>query len=285
MKKILLALGLSVMLVLSAFADETLDPDVEAQNDAIAAEQEAAQDAESSDVTADVVAEGESETDAEAEATAEQDNSAENTAVADNDDAQTEDNQAEDTQSDSEAVAQGEGETDSENAAVAEAQNEPAQADEDIAVAEEDQPAEESDSEEINAGVAAAAADIKSAASGVAEEQLNALIASFPQGTWIDNKYNAAWVFGDDGTLEVQNARTGKVYFKFSLNKINSYSVVPTADGIAVSFVCGETKRQYTFVKSNADDYNMTLKIQCGWIEGGYTAVMSKKQNVNVNKN
>lgn len=299
MKKFLISLGLVCALVFGAFADEVADAEVEAQNEAIAAEQEAAQNDEAAaeDAAAEETAEGEAVAEeAPAEEAAEAAEPTENTeepVVAEGDNGETEAEPAAEGETVAEETPeQNEGE---DIAAAETAEPEPIVVQEDNPEEPYDNEAEEEQSENadglatLTAGAAEAAEDIADAAieaaAGVAEEELNALIASFPKGIWIDEKYNAAWVFDENGTLTVQNAKTGKIYFTFSLNKINSYSVMPTANGIAVSFVCGETKRQYTFTKSNDDDYNMTLQIQAKWLKGGYTAQMTKKQDIGVGKN
>ena len=283
MKKFLISLLMVCALAFGVYADEVADAEVEAQNEAIAAEQEAAQNDEAAENAA-------AEENAEGETVAEE-TPAEEAAEA-----------AEPTENTEEpVVAEGDnGEAVAEPAAEGEtvAEETPEQAEgEDIAAAEttepepivvqEDNPEEPYDNavEEEQTETAETSLPDMGDVTAAAEEELNALIASFPKGVWIDEKYNAAWVFDENGMLTVQNAKTGKVYFTFSLNKINSYSVVPTADGIAVSFVCGETKRQYTFTKSNENDYNMTLQIQAKWLKGGYTTTMTKKQDINVGKN
>lgn len=299
MKKFLISLGLVCALVFGAFADEVADAEVEAQNEAIAAEQEAAQNDEAAEnAAAEENAEGEivaEEAPAEEAAeTAEPTENTEEPVVAEGDNGEEEAEPAangEDSAAE-ETPEQNEGE---DIAAAETAEPEPIVVQEDNPEEPYDNAGEEEQTETAETslpdmgGVTAAAEDIADTAietaAGVAEEELNALIASFPKGVWIDEKYNAAWVFDENGTLTVQNAKTGKVYFTFSLNKINSYSVVPTADGIAVSFVCGETKRQYTFTKSNENDYNMTLQIQAKWLKGGYTTTMTKKQDIGVGKN
>ena len=301
MKKFLIALGLACTLVFGVFADEVADADVEAQNEAIAAEQEAAQNGET---TAE--AEAEENENAEAEAVAAAEAPAEEPTeiaepteepAADGEDiAAAEETPAEETPAD-EPAADGSDTLTAETETVAEETADNGEEEVEPITITEDNPDEPYDDNTASAGIISAANDdlatptasiadtAVNAAAGVAEEELKALIASFPKGTWIDSKYNAAWVFDENGMLTVQNAKTGKIYFTFSLNKINSYSVVPTADGIAISFVCGETKRQYTFTKPNDDDYNMTLQIQAKWLKNGYTAQMSKKQNIGVGKN
>lgn len=306
MKKFLISLLMVCALAFGVYADEVADAEVEAQNEAIAAEQEAAQNDEAAEnAAAEENAEGETVAEeAPAEEAAEAAEPTENTeepvvAESDNGEEETEPAAngediaaAEETEpAAEEAVA----ETVTETAAEETAEPEPIVVQEDNPEEPYDNAVEEEQTETAETslpdmgGVTAAAEDIADTAietaAGVAEEELNALIASFPKGVWIDEKYNAAWVFDENGMLTVQNAKTGKVYFTFSLNKINSYSVVPTADGIAVSFVCGETKRQYTFTKSNENDYNMTLQIQAKWLKGGYTTTMTKKQDINVGKN
>ena len=298
MKKFLISLGLVCALIFGAFADEVADAEVEAQNEAIAAEQEAAQNGEAAEeAAAEETTEGETVAEeTPAEEAAEEAVPTENTeepAVAEGDNGEAE---AEPAAEETETVAETE-EPAGEDIAAAEetpaeepvAEESPAEEVAENTETEEDQTETAEASLPSMSDIADAAEDIADAAidaaAGVAEEELKALIASFPKGTWIDSKYNAAWVFDENGMLTVQNAKTGKVYFTFSLNKINSYSVMPTADGIAVSFVCGETKRQYTFIKSNDDDYNMTLKIQAKWLKNGYTTQMSKKQNIRVGKN
>ena len=302
MKKFLISLLMVCALAFGVYADEVADAEVEAQNEAIAAEQEAAQNDEAAE---EENAEGETVAEEapaeEAAETAEPTENTEEPVVAEGDNGEEEAEPAangediaaaEETEPTAEeAVA----ETVTETAAEETTEPEPIVVQEDNPEEPYDNAGEEEQTETTETslpdmgGVTAAAEDIADTAietaAGVAEEELNALIASFPKGVWIDEKYNAAWVFDENGTLTVQNAKTGKVYFTFSLNKINSYSVVPTADGIAVSFVCGETKRQYTFTKSNENDYNMTLQIQAKWLKGGYTTTMTKKQDINVGKN
>ncbi|MBR6199205.1 MAG: hypothetical protein IKQ61_02945 [Spirochaetales bacterium] len=318
MKKFLISLLMVCALAFGAFADEVADAEVEAQNEAIAAEQEAAQNDEAAeDAAAEENAEGETVAEeAPAEEAAEVAEPTENTeepVVAEGDNGEEEAEPAangediaaaEDTPAEEPEAAAEEteptaeeavAETVTETAAEETTEPEPIVVQEDNPEEPYDNAGEEEQTETAETSlpdmgdVTAAAEDIADTAietaAGVAEEELNALIASFPKGVWIDEKYNAAWVFDENGTLTVQNAKTGKVYFTFSLNKINSYSVVPTADGIAVSFVCGETKRQYTFTKSNENDYNMTLQIQAKWLKGGYTTTMTKKQDINVGKN
>ena len=92
----------------------------------------------------------------------------------------------------------------------------------------------------------------------------------FPTGSWIDSKYNAEWRFGIDGSVELYDANTGKLYYSFTKDKIKNYKHSASADGLTLSFSCTETGRSYKFTKPVSISTDLILEIDPVWTDENY---------------
>lgn len=92
----------------------------------------------------------------------------------------------------------------------------------------------------------------------------------FPTGSWIDSKYNAEWRFGIDGSVELYDANTGKLYYSFTKDKIKNYKLSASADGLTLSFSCTETGRSYKFTKPVSISTDLILEIDPVWTDENY---------------
>lgn len=100
----------------------------------------------------------------------------------------------------------------------------------------------------------------------------------FPTGSWIDSRYDAEWRFGLDGSIELYDANTGKLYYTFSKSKISNYKLTPTKDGLTLSFTCSETGRSYKFTKPVSLSTDLILEIDPVWTDENYkTNIKFKK--------
>lgn len=101
---------------------------------------------------------------------------------------------------------------------------------------------------------------------------------SFPTGSWIDSNYDAEWVFGLDGKVEVRDANTGVLYFAFTKDQIKDYKLGASKDGLTMSFTCPATSRKYKFTKPVTLTTDLIMEIDPDWSDSNYkTNIKFKK--------
>ncbi|MCQ2582564.1 MAG: hypothetical protein MJ160_01530 [Treponema sp.] len=93
---------------------------------------------------------------------------------------------------------------------------------------------------------------------------------SFPTGSWIDSNYDAEWVFGVNGSVELHDAVTGDLIFKFTKDQIKDYRLLPSADGFTLSFECPATHRKYKFSKPISLSTDLIMEIDPDWSDKNY---------------
>lgn len=101
---------------------------------------------------------------------------------------------------------------------------------------------------------------------------------SFPTGSWIDSNYDAEWVFGIDGKVELKDANTGALIFSFTKDQIKDYKLGATKDGLTMSFTCPATSRKYKFTKPLTLSTDLVMEIDPDWSDVDYkTNIKFKK--------
>lgn len=101
---------------------------------------------------------------------------------------------------------------------------------------------------------------------------------SFPTGSWIDSNYNAEWVFGIDGKVELRDSVSGDLIFSFTKDKIKDYKLSATKDGLTMSFTCPKTSRKYKFTKPLTLSTDLIMEIDPDWTDTNYkTNIKFKK--------
>lgn len=93
-------------------------------------------------------------------------------------------------------------------------------------------------------------------------------LASFPSGTWEDRNWNADWVFSVD-KIELKDSTTGELIFDFG-GKMENFKILPSTEGITLSFDCAETERSYKFTKSSLSNTNIVMEIDPNWTDEVY---------------
>lgn len=93
---------------------------------------------------------------------------------------------------------------------------------------------------------------------------------SFPTGSWIDSTYNAEWVFGLDGKVELRDSVSGDLIFSFTKDKIKDYKLSATKEGLTMSFTCPATSRKYKFTKPVTLSTDLIMEIDPDWSETNY---------------
>lgn len=104
----------------------------------------------------------------------------------------------------------------------------------------------------------------------------------FPQGTWTDTKYNADWVFQITTTMdtvaELHDSTTGDLIYKFTKDNIQDFQVLPSADGISVSWKCKAKNREYKFTKPTNLGTDLTLEIHNTYFNEDHSTTIPYKQ-------
>lgn len=99
---------------------------------------------------------------------------------------------------------------------------------------------------------------------------------AFPKGTWQDSKWDADWVFGV-GSLQLVDSNSGDVIFDFE-GKMKNFKLLPSTDGVSISFDCPETQRSYKFTKPATLDTSIEMEIDPEWTDEDYKVKMSFKK-------
>lgn len=101
---------------------------------------------------------------------------------------------------------------------------------------------------------------------------------AFPTGSWIDSNYDAEWVFGLDGKVELRDANSGDLIFSFTKDQIKDYKLGASKDGLTMSFTCPATSRKYKFTKPLSLSTDLILEIDPDWTDVDYkTNIKFKK--------
>jgi hypothetical protein len=90
----------------------------------------------------------------------------------------------------------------------------------------------------------------------------------FPTGTWIDENWDAKWVFTGD-KVELFDEDDELVY-AFTLNNTKDFTLVPTTEGLVLSFYCAETNRAYKFIKPISFSADLKMIINPDWTDKDY---------------
>lgn len=95
----------------------------------------------------------------------------------------------------------------------------------------------------------------------------------FPTGKWTDKNYNGVWEFGLGKVIRLYDT-DGNLIYDFTQDKIKNYKILPTSEGVVLSFSCDETKRAYQFVKPVTLSSDLTLKIDADWLSSQYVTAI-----------
>ena len=72
---------------------------------------------------------------------------------------------------------------------------------------------------------------------------------AFPAGSWVDEYYNGEWVISADGSVKLNDSKTGELIYNFTEDKITNIQLTADQSGVSFSFECAETHRKYKFTK------------------------------------
>lgn len=101
---------------------------------------------------------------------------------------------------------------------------------------------------------------------------------SFPTGSWIDSNYNAEWVFGLDGKVELHDSVSGDLIFAFTKDQIKDYKLGVSAKGLTMSFTCPATSRKYKFTKPVTLSTDLIMEIDPDWTDENYEVTIKFKK-------
>ena len=90
----------------------------------------------------------------------------------------------------------------------------------------------------------------------------------FPTGTWIDENWDAKWVFTGD-KVELYDVDNALVY-TFTYDNTEDFKLTPTAEGLVLSFSCAETNRAYKFIKPITLSADLEMIIDPDWTDKDY---------------
>lgn len=100
----------------------------------------------------------------------------------------------------------------------------------------------------------------------------------FPTGTWIDENWDAKWVFAGD-KVELYDENDDLVY-TFTYDNTTDFKLVPTTEGLVLSFTCAETNRSYKFIKPITLSADLEMVINPDWTDKDYEVTI-KFSNLN----
>ena len=90
----------------------------------------------------------------------------------------------------------------------------------------------------------------------------------FPTGTWIDENWDAKWVFAKD-KVELFDAK-GDLVYTFTKDNTVDFKLTPSAKGLVLSFSCAETERAYKFTKPVSLSTDLEMEIDPEWTDEDY---------------
>ena len=90
----------------------------------------------------------------------------------------------------------------------------------------------------------------------------------FPTGTWIDETWDAKWVFAKD-KVELYDV-DGALVYTFTKATTTDFKLTPSKDGLTLSFYCAETERGYKFIKPITLSTDLKMEIDPDWTDEDY---------------
>ncbi len=105
-----------------------------------------------------------------------------------------------------------------------------------------------------------------------------AFAEDFPQGSWIDENYDAEWVFSVDGSIELKDAKTGNHIIYFKKDKMQNFKLEATTKGLTYSFYYPDTERAYKFIKPITLSADLEMVINPDWQDWDYTTTIKFKK-------
>ncbi len=84
-------------------------------------------------------------------------------------------------------------------------------------------------------------------------------LGKFPNGTWIDNNFDAVWELSVDNIRILDTA--GGVYYDFSEATVPDFDVSADLKGVTITFSCDETGKAYKLYKPTSTGTSITLEI------------------------
>ena len=90
----------------------------------------------------------------------------------------------------------------------------------------------------------------------------------FPTGTWIDENWDAKWVFAKD-KVELYDVN-GALVYTFTKDTTKDFKLVPSTEGLVLSFSCPETERAYKFIKPITLSTDLEMVINPDWSDEDY---------------
>lgn len=90
----------------------------------------------------------------------------------------------------------------------------------------------------------------------------------FPTGTWIDENWDAKWVFAKD-KVELFDGK-GDLVYTFTKDNTVDFKLTPSKEGLILSFSCAETERAYKFIKPITLSTDLEMEIDPDWTDEDY---------------
>lgn len=90
----------------------------------------------------------------------------------------------------------------------------------------------------------------------------------FPTGTWIDENWDAKWVFAKD-KVELFDGK-GDLVYTFTKDNTVDFKLTPSKEGLVLSFSCAETERAYKFIKPITLSTDLEMEIDPEWTDEDY---------------
>ena len=90
----------------------------------------------------------------------------------------------------------------------------------------------------------------------------------FPTGTWIDENWDAKWVFAKD-KVELFDGK-GDLVYTFTKDNTVDFKLTPSKEGLVLSFSCAETERAYKFIKPITLSTDLEMEIDPDWTDEDY---------------
>ena len=90
----------------------------------------------------------------------------------------------------------------------------------------------------------------------------------FPTGTWIDENWDAKWVFAKD-KVDLFDGK-GDLVYTFTKDNTVDFKLTPSKEGLILSFSCAETQRSYKFIKPVTLSTDLEMEIDPEWTDEDY---------------
>jgi len=98
----------------------------------------------------------------------------------------------------------------------------------------------------------------------------------FPTGTWIDENWDAKWVFTKE-KVELFDVN-GDLVYTFTLDNTQDFKLAPSQEGLVLSFYCAETERGYKFTKPLTLTTDLEMEINPDWTDEDYKVTIKFKK-------